>query len=183
MRANHGSEPSNDYEHKVSDSCPSTAMKAIVQTAYGSPDVLELWDINIPTIDDNGILVEVHAAAVNALDWHATRGMPYLIRMGSGLRKPKPSVLGVDLAERVKAVGTKVTRFKPGDDVFGGTTGSFAEYTGTVEDRLALMPAGFTYEQAATLHVAAMTALQGLREKVQLQQGQSVLINGAVGGV
>src|SRR5688572_33474378 len=110
MRANHGSEPSNDYEHKVSDSCPRTAMKAIVQTAYGSPDVLELRDIDIPTIDDNGILVEGHAAAVNALDWHATRGMPYLIRMGSGFRKPRASVLGVDVAGRGNAVGQDVMK-------------------------------------------------------------------------
>ncbi|HVF38387.1 MAG TPA: NAD(P)-dependent alcohol dehydrogenase [Gemmatimonadaceae bacterium] len=153
-------------------------MKAIVQTAYGSPDRLELRDIDIPGIEDNGVLVEVHAAAVNALDWHATRGMPYLIRMGTGLKKPKPTVLGVDLAGRVRAVGSKVTRLKPGDEVFGGTNGSFAEYTATVEDRLALKRAGFTYEQEATLHVAAMTALQGLCDKAQLRPGQSVLING-----
>jgi NADPH:quinone reductase-like Zn-dependent oxidoreductase len=158
-------------------------MKAIVQDRYGSPDVLALRDVETPPIDDHGVLVEVHAASVNALDWHTTRGMPYLIRMDEGFRKPRHSVRGVDLAGRVVAVGKHVARLKPGDEVFGGSTGSFAEYAATTEDRLAPKPSGFTYEQAAALHVAGMTALQGLCEKAQLQAGQRVLINGAGGGV
>ena len=158
-------------------------MKAIVQDRYGSPDILELRDIESPNIDDEQVLVEVHAASVNALDWHATRGMPYLIRLDGSLRKPKHRVRGVDLAGRVVAVGKNVTGFEAGDSVFGGSNGSFAEYTATTEDRLARKPDGWTYEQAAALDVAGMTALQGLRDKAQLQPGQSVLINGAGGGV
>lgn len=158
-------------------------MKAIVQDRYGSPDVLELRDVATPTIDDRGVLVKVHAASVNALDWHVTRGMPYLIRLDGSFRRPKDFVRGVDLAGRVVAVGKDVTRFAPGDDVFGGCDGSFAEYAATPQDRLARKPAAFTYEQAAALHVAGMTALQGLSERANLQSGQSVLINGAGGGV
>ncbi len=158
-------------------------MKAIVQDRYGSPDVLELRDIETPTIDDRGILVRIHAASVNALDWHITRGMPYVVRMAGGLRRPDDTTRGVDLAGRVEAVGKNVTRFKVGDDVFGGTNGSFAEYTVTTEDRLALKPSGISYEQAAALHVAGLTALQGLRDQAKLQRGQNVLINGAGGGV
>lgn len=158
-------------------------MKAIVQDGYGSPDVLALRDIETPSIGDEGVLVEVHAASVNALDWHVTRGMPYVLRIDEGLRKPKHRVRGVDLAGRVVAVGKHVTRLQIGDEVFGGGDGSFAELTATTEDRLARKPSAFTYEQAAALHVAGMTALQGLRDKAQLQAGQSVLINGAGGGV
>lgn len=158
-------------------------MKAIVQHGYGSPDVLEPREIGIPTVDDRGVLVEVHAASVNALDWHTTRGMPYLIRLDQGFRNPRHRVRGVDLAGRVVATGKDVTRFKAGDDVFGGSHGSFAEYTATTADRLASKPPGLTYEQAATLHVAGLTALQGLRDKAQLHAGQKVLINGAGGGV
>lgn len=157
-------------------------MKAIVQQGYGSPEVLHLRDIDVPRIDDQGVLVRIHAASVNALDWHVTRGMPYPIRM-DGLRTPRQNVRGVDLAGRVEAVGNNVTRFKPGDDVFGGTNGSFAEYTATTPDRLALKPTGLTYEQAAAFHVAGLTALQGLRDKARLQPGQRILINGAGGGV
>ncbi len=158
-------------------------MKAIVQVSYGSPDVLQLRDVEIPRIDDQGVLVRVHAASVNALDWHMTRGMPYPIRMSDGLRQPRHSVRGVDLAGRVEAVGNNVARLKPGDEVFGGSDGSFAEFTATMPDRLAPKPTGFTHEQAAALHMAGLTALQGLRDKAQLQPGQSVLINGAGGGV
>ena len=158
-------------------------MKATVQAGYGAPDVLELRDIDTPAIDDQGVLVKVHAAAVNALDWHMTRGMPYILRMSEGLRKPTHSVRGIDLAGRVVAVGKQVTRFKPGDEVLGGSNGSFAEYTATTEDRLALKPAGITFEQAAALHVAGLTALQGLRDTAKLTRGQSVLVNGAGGGV
>lgn len=158
-------------------------MKAIVQDRYGSPDVLALRDIEAPTIDGKGVLVEVHAASVNALDWHVTRGMPYLLRIDEGLRKPKHRVRGVDLAGRVVAVGDHVTQLQAGDEVFGGGDGSFAEFTATTEDRLARKPSAFTFEQAAALHVAGMTSLQGLRDKAQLQPGQRVLINGAGGGV
>ncbi len=157
-------------------------MKAIVQRAFGSPrDVFELREIETPSIDDAGVLVKVHAASINALDWHLTRGMPYFIRIG-GLSS-KDNIRGVDVAGRVVAVGKNVTRFKAGDDVFGGTNGSLAEYTVTKEERLALKPVGVSYEQAAALHVAGLTALQGLRDKAKLQAGQTVVINGAGGGV
>ena len=158
-------------------------MKAIVQERYGSPDVLALRDVDTPAIGDDGVLIEVHAASVNALDWHMTRGMPLVIRMMAGLRTPRDPLRGVDLGGRVVAVGKNVTRFKPGDDVFGGTDGSFAEHAATVEGRLALKPPGLTYAQAASLHVAGLTALQGLRDKAQVQPGQRVLVTGAGGGV
>jgi NADPH:quinone reductase-like Zn-dependent oxidoreductase len=158
-------------------------VKAIAQTGYGSPDVLQLRDIDMPQIDDDGVLVRVHAASVNALDWHTTRGMPYFIRALEGLPSPRNRIRGVDLAGQVEAVGGSVTRLRPGDDVFGGSHGSFAEYTATTADRLALKPPGLSYEHASTLYVAALTALQGLRDKAQLRQGQRVLVNGAGGGV
>jgi NADPH:quinone reductase-like Zn-dependent oxidoreductase len=157
-------------------------MKAIVQEAYGSPDVLKLREVATPSIDDKGVLVEVHAASVNALDWHITRGMPYLMRIG-GLRVPRDSIRGVDLAGRVVAVGKNVTRFKPGDEVFGGSNGSLAEYAPTTENQLAPKPPGLSFEQAATLNVAGLTALEGLRDKAKVKSGQHVIINGAGGGV
>lgn len=158
-------------------------MKAIVQVGYGSPDVLALREVEVPRVEANGVLVRVHAASVNALDWHTTRGMPYLIRAFDGLRSPRHAIRGVDLAGRVEAVGEDVTGFRPGDEVFGGTNGSFAEYTVTTADRLALEPAGWTHGEAATLHVAGLTALQGLRDKAQVKEGQRVLVHGAGGGV
>jgi NADPH:quinone reductase-like Zn-dependent oxidoreductase len=157
-------------------------MKAIVQEAYGSPDVLKLREVETPSIDDNGVLVGVHAASVNALDWHITRGMPYLTRIG-GLRAPKDNIRGVDVAGRVVAVGKRVTRFQPGDEVFGGSNGSFAEYAPAAEKQLASKPPALSFEQSATLYVAGLTALQGLRDKARVQAGQRVLINGAGGGV
>jgi NADPH:quinone reductase-like Zn-dependent oxidoreductase len=157
-------------------------MKAIVQEGYGSTDVLKLREVETPSIDDQGVLVQVHAASVNALDWHITRGMPYLVRIG-GLRAPKDRIRGVDLAGRVVTVGKKVTRFKPGDEVFGGSNGSFAEYATSKEKQLALKSPGVSFEQAATLYIAGLTALQGLRDKARVQAGQRVLINGAGGGV
>jgi len=158
-------------------------VKAIVQDGYGSPsDVLALHDIPTPNVDDKGVLVEVHAASVNALDWHVTKG-PYVLRLMMGLRTPRDPVRGVDLAGRVVAVGAAVTRFHVGDEVFGGTDGSFAEFTVTTEDRLARKPSSFTYAQAAALHVAGMTSVQGLRDKARVQAGQRVLIVGAGGGV
>ena len=158
-------------------------MKAIVQEGYGSADTLELRDIETPAPGDDGVLVEVHAASVNALDWHVARGVPFFIPMLEALTAPKHRVRGVDLAGRVTAIGKNVTRFKPGDEVLGAADGSFAEFTVTSEKRLALKPAGVTFEQAATLNVAGLTALQGLRDRARVRAGQRVLVNGAGGGV
>ena len=159
-------------------------MKAIVQDEYGSPDMLELREIDRPEVGDDGVLVRVHAASVNPADWYAMAGTPYVARPQMGLRKPKPNRLGVDFAGVVEAVGGNVTRFKPGDEVFGGRPGAFAEYVCLPGDRgLALKPANLSFEQAAAVPVAALTALQGLRDKGRIQPGQQVLINGASGGV
>ena len=158
-------------------------MKAIVQEGYGSPDALTLRDIEMPACGDDGVLVEVHAASVNALDWHLTRGVPFFIPILEAIGAPKHRVRGVDLAGRVTAVGKNVTRFKTGDEVLGGADGSFAEFTVTTEKRLATKPAGITFEQAATLNVAGLTALQGLRDRARVRAGQRVLVNGAGGGV
>ena len=158
-------------------------MKAIVQEGYGSSGALKLREIEMPVAGDDGVLVEVHAASVNALDWHLARGVPFFIPLLEAIGAPKHRVRGVDLAGRVTAVGKNVTRFKPGDEVLGGTDGSFAEFTVTVEKRLARKPAGISFEQAATLNVAGLTALQGLRDRARLRAGQRVLVNGAGGGV
>jgi len=159
-------------------------MKAIVYRCYGSPDVLEYEDIEKPAPADNEVLVRVKAASVNPLDWHYMRGSPYLMRLGTGLGAPDNSRLGVDFAGTVETVGTNVTRFKPGDNVFGGRNGAFAEYVLIPEDRaLALKPANITFEQAASVPIAAITALQALRDKGRIKPGQKVLINGASGGV
>lgn len=159
-------------------------MKAIVYCDYGAPDVLRLEDVEKPVPQDNQLLIRVHAAAINPLDWHYMRGSPYFMRLGTGLRKPKETRLGVDYAGTVEAVGKGVTRFKPGDEVFGGRTGALAEYITAREDRaVVLKPASLTFEQAAAVPVAALTALQGLRDSGRIQPGQSVLINGASGGV
>src|ERR671913_618875 len=158
-------------------------MKGIVQEGYGSPDALTLREIEMPACGDDGVLVEVHAAAVNALDWHLVRGVPFFIPILEAISAPKHRVRGVDLAGRVTTVGKKVTRFKAGDEVFGGTDGSFAEFTVTTEKRLALKPAGISFEQAATLNVAGLTALQGLRDRARVSAAQRVLVNGAGGGV
>jgi NADPH:quinone reductase-like Zn-dependent oxidoreductase len=157
-------------------------VKAIVQVAYGLPRALELRDVERPRIGDGQILVKVHAASVNALDFHMARGMPYLTRSG-GLRAPWDNIRGVDLSGRVEAVGTDVAGFNVGDEVFGGGDGSFAEYTATTPERLALKSPGLTHEQAAAFFIAGLTALQGLRDKARLQAGQSALIIGAGGGV
>ena len=163
-------------------------MKAIVYEEYGFPDVLELQDIDKPVVFDDDILVRVRAASTNPLDWHFMRGKPYFMRGTSGLRKPKRKILGADLAGRVEAVGSKVTHFQPGDEVFGsifsyGFVGAFAEYVCVTEKALVLKPASTTFEEAAAVPVAAVTALQGLRDKGRVQPGQKVLINGASGGV
>ncbi|MGB5624788.1 MAG: NAD(P)-dependent alcohol dehydrogenase [Woeseiaceae bacterium] len=159
-------------------------MKAIVYRCYGSPDVLEFADVEKPAPKDNEVLVKIQAAAVNPLDWHYMRGSPYFMRLGTGLGRPTETRLGVDFAGIVEAVGKDVMRFKPGDEVFGGWTGAFAEYLVVAEDRgLALKPANISFEQAASTAIAGLTALQALRDHGKLQPGQKVLINGASGGV
>jgi NADPH:quinone reductase-like Zn-dependent oxidoreductase len=159
-------------------------MKAIVRERYGSPDVLELKDVDRPVVDDDSVLVRVRAASLNAYDWHMMRGLPFLVRMSEGLRKPKSSAMGVDVSGQVEAVGKNVTSFRPGDEVFGARTGSLAEYVrGGPTSALVPKPAGLTFEQAAAVNMAGTTALQGLRDKGQIKPGQRVLINGAAGGV
>ncbi len=162
----------------------ATLMKAIVYRCYGAPDVLKVEDIEKPTPEDNQVLVKVHAASINPLDWHYMRGKPYLMRMEAGIGTPTNPRLGVDFAGTVEAVGPNVKRFKPGDEVFGGKTGALAQYVAVREDRaLVPKPANVTFEQAASVPVAAITALQALRDKGRIQAGQKVLINGASGGV
>jgi NADPH:quinone reductase-like Zn-dependent oxidoreductase len=158
-------------------------MKAIVYDKYGSPDVLELKEIDKPAVGDDQVLIRVRAASVNPLDWHFMRGRPFFLRIKAGLRKPKVIRLGVDAAGTVESVGGNVTRFHPGDEVFGGCTGAFAEYACASEKALAPKPANLTFEQAAAVPIAALSALQGLRDKGRIQAGQRVLINGAAGGV
>ena len=159
-------------------------MKAIVHRCYGSADVLKFEEIAKPIAADDEVLVKVRAASVNPLDWHYMSGTPYIMRMSSGLGAPENMRMGVDFAGIVEAVGKNVKRFKPGDEVFGGRTGALAEYVAVREDRtLALKPSNLSFEQAAAIPVAAITALQGLRDKGRLQPGQKVLINGASGGV
>jgi len=158
-------------------------MKAIVCEEYGSPDVLQLQEIDKPVVNDDGVLVRVRAASANPYDWHFMRGKPYFMRMMIGLLKPKANGLGINLAGQVEAVGKNLTQFHPGDEVFGSGNGAFAEYVCASEDALVLKPANLTYEQAAAVPAAAFTALQGLRDKGRIQPGQKVLINGASGGV
>lgn len=160
------------------------SMKAITYQCYGSPDVLKLADVEKPVPTDDQVLVKVRAASVNPLDWHTLRGTPYIMRMDVGIGAPKSPRLGVDFAGTVEAVGKNVKRFQPGDAVFGGRSGAFAEYVAVTEDRgLALKPANMSFEQAAAVPIAAVTALQALRDKGQIRAGQKVLINGASGGV
>jgi NADPH:quinone reductase-like Zn-dependent oxidoreductase len=159
-------------------------MKAIVQDIYGSADVLELRDIDPPVIGDNEVLLQIHAAGVEPGVWHIMTGLPYLVRvMGYGLTKPKYPVRGRDVAGRVEAVGSAVTRFQPGDEVFGTCEGSFAEYAAAREDKLALKPTNLSFEQAAVIPISGVTALQALRDKGRIQPGHKVLIIGAGGGV
>ena len=159
-------------------------MKGIVYRCYGSPDVLKLEDIEKPVAGDGQVLVKVHAAAVNPLDFHYIHGTPYLVRLEAGIGTPNNPRLGVDFAGTVEAVGKNVTQFHPGDEVFGGRTGAFAEYVTVREDRAIVpKPANVTFEQAASVPIAALTALQALRDKGKVQAGQKVLINGASGGV
>src|SRR6202171_3126744 len=159
-------------------------MKAIVQTRYGPPDVLQLTELAKPTPADNELLIKIYAASVNPVDLHLMRGKPFFLRlMSGGLRAPKRKVPGHDIAGRVEAVGKNVTQFKPGDAVFGACRGAFAEYVCAKEDNLALKPANSSFEHAAAMPVAALTVLQGLRDKGRIQPGHKVLVDGASGGV
>ncbi|MGH3330044.1 MAG: NAD(P)-dependent alcohol dehydrogenase [Nocardioidaceae bacterium] len=159
-------------------------MKAIVQDTYGSTDVLELRDIDMPEIADDEVLVRVQAAGVDRGVWHLMTGLPYPIRLaGYGLRAPKNPVPGMDVAGVVEAVGKAVTRFQPGDEVFGIAKGSYAEYARAREDRIAPKPANLTFEQAAVVAISGVTALQGLRDHGRVAAGQKVLVIGASGGV
>lgn len=163
-------------------------MRAIVYREYGPPDVLNLEEVQKPTPKDDEVLVKVHAASANAADWHLMRADPFLVRvMGFGLLRPKNGLLGADISGRIEAVGRNVTQFQPGDEVFGDLfgrgLGGFAEYACATEDALASKPANVSFEEAAAVPLAAVTALQGLRYKGQVQPGQKVLINGASGGV
>ena len=159
-------------------------MKAIVQREYGSPDVLQVAEIDRPRAGAGEVLLRVHAAGLDAGVWHLMTGRPYLVRlMGFGLRKPKQKTLGQDAAGTVAAVGAGVTRFQPGDEVFGGCRGAFAEYACAREMALAPKPASLTFEQAATVPTSGLTALQALRDVARVQPGQQVLIIGAGGGV
>src|SRR5438132_14334142 len=166
-----------------------THMRAIVYHTYGSPDVLKLEEVQKPVPQDDEVLVKVYATSVNAGDWaHLLRGKPFLMRlMGFGLLKPKNTILGSDIAGRVEAVGRNVKQFQAGDEVFGNTAkygfGGFAEYVSVPENALILKPTNISFEEAAAVPQAALTALQGLRDKGHIQKGQKVLINGAGGGV
>ena len=158
-------------------------MQAIVHDRYGSPDVLELREIDEPTLSDDRVLVRVKAASVNAYDWHMLRGDPYVVRASEGLRRPKQPVAGVDFAGVVEAVGKDVTEFRPGDEVFGERGGAFAEFVTPRPQDLAPKPSNLTFEQAAAVPMAGFTALQALRDKGALKPGQHVLVTGAAGGV
>ena len=158
-------------------------MQAIVQDTYGTTAVLNARNIDKPEIGDHDVLIRVHAAGVNPADWAIVSGLPYIARPIYGLRKPKNSVRGTDVAGTVEAVGSGVTRFKPGDEVFGWSNGSYAEYTAAAEDSLALKPASLTFEQAAAVPMAGLVALQAIRDHGKVQPGQRVLINGASGGI
>ena len=162
-------------------------MKAIVYTEYGSPDVLHLKEVEKPVPKDNELLVKIHATSVNAADCHLLRADPFIARLYSGLLKPKYQILGADIAGTVEAIGINVKQFKPGDEVFGDIFkcgfGGFAEYVCVTENVLALKPVNLSFQEASAVPMAAITALQGLRDKADIQTGQKVLINGASGGV
>jgi NADPH:quinone reductase-like Zn-dependent oxidoreductase len=165
---------------------PATArrgtMKAIVHERYGRPEVLELRDVDMPVVDNDQVLVRVHASSVNPVEWYGVTG-PYFARIGNGLRRPKSTSVGADLAGRVEAVGRDVKNFQPGDEVFGTGAGAWAEYACARAARIGRKPANLSFEEAAAVPIAAITALQALRDKGQIQPGQRVLINGASGGV
>ncbi|HVF17971.1 MAG TPA: NAD(P)-dependent alcohol dehydrogenase, partial [Steroidobacteraceae bacterium] len=171
-------EPSN----AVVDS--STTMTAVTSRCYGGPDVLRIESVAKPIPSDNQMLVRVHVAALNPLDWHTMRGEPYFMRLGGGLGEPADQRIGVDFAGTVETVGKNITRFKPGDQVFGGRSGALAQFVVASENSsIVHKPASVTLEEAAAVPIAGVTALQGLRDRGLLKAGQSVLINGASGGV
>jgi NADPH:quinone reductase-like Zn-dependent oxidoreductase len=171
-----------ERENTVTDH--RNSMKAIIHEQYGRPDVLELREVDKPVVENDQVLVRVHASSVNPVEWYGVTGL-IVARFGGGLRKPKVTAVGGDLAGRIEAVGKDVKAFRPGDEVFGtsGGGGSWAEYVGALAERLAPKPANLTFEEAAAVPVAGITALQALRDKGQVQPGQKVLINGASGGV
>jgi NADPH:quinone reductase-like Zn-dependent oxidoreductase len=170
---------------RTQDTVGVTTMKAIVQDKYGSAEVLELRDTAKPAIGEHDVLVRVRAAAVNPADWAIMGGLPYIARPAPmyGMRKPKNGIRGTDVAGKVEAVGSAVTRFRPGDDVYGWCRGAFAEYGAASEDGLAVKPAYLTFEQAATVPMAGSVALQALRDHGDVHVGQKVLVNGASGGI
>lgn len=170
--------------HDSQDERENCLMKAAVYRRYGPPDiVVRIEDVEKPAPKDDEVLIRVHAASVNPYDWHFMRGTPYFLRMMTGVRRPKFTGIGVDAAGEVEAVGKNVAQFKPGDKVFGACRGAFAEYTCASQARLVPKPDNVTFEQAASVPIAAISALQGLRDKGHVQHGQKVLINGAAGGV
>ena len=158
-------------------------MKAIVQTRYGSPDVLQLKDIDKPVVKDDEVLVRVRAAAVNIGDWHLLRGVPYVMRLVAGLRRPRREIPGLDIAGQVEAVGGNVQQFRPGDEVFGWCKGAFAEYACARREQSPSQATNLTFEQSAAVGDSAFTALAAVRDQGKVQPGQRVLINGASGGV
>ena len=159
-------------------------MKAVVYNKYGPPEVIQVQEVEKPTPKDDEVLIKIYAASVNAYDWHFLTADIFLIRfMGAGLLKPKYHRLGADVSGRIEAVGKSVTQFKPGDDVYGMIRGSFAEYACTSEKDLVLKPSNLSYDEAAAVPMAGITALQGLRDEGKIQPGQKVLVNGASGGV
>ena len=158
-------------------------MKAAIYTSYGPPDVVHITDVEKPVPRDEEVLIKVRAASVNPLDWRLMKGEPALLRLFLGLRKPRFGRPGIDVAGEVEAVGTNVRQFKPSDEVFGSCRGAFAEYACTGESKVVMKPDNITFEQAASINVAGLTALQGLRDKGKIQPGSKVLINGAAGGV
>lgn len=154
-------------------------MKAALYTRYGSPDVVQIRDVEKLVPSDDEVLINVRAASVNPYDWHFMRGMPYFLRLVAGLGKPRDTRLGADVAGQVEAIGRKVTHFNTGDEVFGTCRGAFAQYARASESTLGTKPRNVTFEQAASAPIAALTALQSLRDKGHIQPGQTVLINGA----
>lgn len=172
-----------DEPEPTTNRASGETMQAIVYHEYGTADVLRLEAIGKLLPNNDQVLIKVYAAAANPLDWHYMRGTPYVMRLDGGMRKPHDTRLGVDMSGVVEAVGSRITQFKPGDAVFGAANGAFGEYVLASEKRIVLKPAGLTFEQAAAVPVAAITALQALRDKGKVQPSQRVLINGASGGV
>jgi NADPH:quinone reductase-like Zn-dependent oxidoreductase len=176
--------PGTTQAQTPSSTVAAPKMKAVVYYDYGPPDVLRFEDVEKPVPTDNQVLVKVRAVSINPYDWHFMEGIPYIARaLGFGALRPSSNRLGVDFAGTVEAVGKNVTQFKPGDEVFGGKGGAFAEYVVIAEKYLVMKPANITFEQAGGVQIAGLTALQGLRDKGNIQPGQKVLINGASGGV